>query len=179
MATKKAAPKWTTAQKAAHIQQIKKLTAKLKTENKLENFTAITEEQILEKFKRINSPMIVGQGWSGAIPGGTVNYSVTVYNPDPTASGSLIVHVFVGSGNPDTNTGTFLLNVDSRFPTLTQTAPLGFSLAPGASTTLNFALAVPTGISKTGYLGNSCLMQVSYHDTGKYLDRGCFIFAVT
>jgi hypothetical protein len=122
--------------------------------------------------------MIVGQGWNGAIPGGNVNYSVTVYNPDPTTAIWLFVHVWVGSGNVDANNGTFLLNVDTRFPRLTQTAPTGFSLASGASTTLNFTLAVPAAIQKTGYIGNSCLMQFNWHDTGKYLDRGVFVFVV-
>lgn len=44
-------------QKKEHTEKILKLVAKLKRENKLENFTAITLEQIEEKFKRLNSPM--------------------------------------------------------------------------------------------------------------------------
>lgn len=57
MATKKTFPKWTLAKKKEHTEKILKLVAKLKRENKLENFTAITLEQIEEKFKRLNSPM--------------------------------------------------------------------------------------------------------------------------
>jgi hypothetical protein len=179
MPTEKKTPKWTAKQKKDHIEKIQKLVEKLKRENKLENFTAITPEQIEEKFKRINSPMIVGQGWSNTTPGGTVAYSVTVYNPDPITVGRLFVHVWVGPGNVDPNTGSFLLNVDNRFPRLTQTATLGFSLASGASTTLSFSLAVPSTVQKTGYIGNSCLMQFNWHDIGKYLDRGVFVFDVS
>ena len=172
--------KWTPAQKKEHIAKIQKLVVKFKSENKLENFTAITPEQIEKKFKRINSPMIVSQGWSGTTtPGGTVNYSVYIYNPDPAAANYLFVHVWVGTANVDPITGSFLLNVDNRFSRLTQTAPTGFSMAPGASTMLSFSLAVPSSIQKTGYIGNSCLMQFNWHDTGNYLDRGVFVFAVS
>ena len=179
MATEKKTQKWTPAQKKEHIEKIQKLVEKLKRENKLENFTGITPEQIEEKFNRINSPMIVGQSWGSTTPGGTVPYTVSVYNPDATTAIWLFVHVWVGSGNVDPNTGTFLLNVDTRFPRLTKTATTGFSLAPGASTTLSFSIAVPSTVQLTGYIGNSCLMQFNWHDIGTYLDRGVFVFAVT
>lgn len=171
--------KWTAAQIKDQAEKIKKIVEKHKKENKEENFTAITPEEIDEKFKRVNSPMIVSQGWGGTTPGGSFNYSVGIYNPDPTTASSLYVHVFVGSGNVDPNTGTFLLNVDDRFPRLAGPPAFGQTLAPGASATLNFTIAVPATVQKTVYLGNSCLMQVSYHDTGLYLDRGCFPFTVS
>jgi hypothetical protein len=34
-------------------------------------------------------------------PGGTVNYSVGIYNPDPISYSGLFAHVWVGSGNVD------------------------------------------------------------------------------
>jgi hypothetical protein len=84
-----------------------------------------------------------------------------------------------GSGNVDPVTGTFLLNVDTRFPRLTQPIFDGLTLASGASGTLSFALKVPATVEKTNYLGNSCLMRFNWHDIGTYLDRGVFVFGVT
>ena len=60
--------------------------------------------------------MIISQGWSGTAPGGTVNYNLGVYNPDPIQAIWLFAHVWVGSGNIDRTVGTFLLNVDAPFP---------------------------------------------------------------
>ncbi len=179
MATPKVQIKWTPVQVKEQIQKIQLVIEKQKRENKEEHFTAITPEEIEKKLQRVNSPMIVSQGWGSTTPGGTVNYSVGIYNPDPTTAVWLFVHVWIGSGNVDPTTGTFLLNVDTRFPRLTQPAPTGLTLAAGASATLNFALHVPSTVEKTNYLGNSCLMQVNWHDIGKYLDRGVFVFAVT
>ncbi len=171
--------KWTAADIKNHTKKILEVVAGLKKENKLPNFTGITREEIVKKFTRVNSPMIVSQSWGGTTPGGTVNYNVGIYNPDPTTAIWLFVHVWVGSGNVDPVPGTFLLNADTRFPRLTQPAPLGFSLAAGASTTLSFSLKVPAAVEKTGYIGNSCLMRFNWHDTGTYLDRGVFVFAVS
>lgn len=171
--------KLTAKQIKEQTEKVQAAIAKHKRENKEEHFTSLTAEEIAAKLKRVNSPMIVSQGWSGTTPGGTFNYSVGIQNPDPTSAGSLYVHVWVGSGNVDPTVGTFLINVDPRFPRLTQPPAFGVTLAPGASTTLTFAIAVPAGIQKTVYLGNSCLMQLSYHDVGKYLDRGSFPFNVT
>jgi hypothetical protein len=180
MATSKKAAKWTAAEIQSHIKKIQSITGKLKKENKDGTFTAVSEEDLLKKFNRINSPMIVGQSWNNTAGiGGTINYSVTIYNPDPGTASSLIVHTWVGSGNSDTNTGTFLLNVDTRFPRLVQpSSTIGQSLASGASVTLSFAIKIPASADKTYYLGNSCLFRLDFHDAGTYLDRGAFVFGV-
>ena len=171
--------KLTAAQIKEQTKKVKDAIAKHKRDNKEENFTALSDEEIGDKLKRTKSPMIVSQGWSNTTPGGTFNYSVGLLNPDPTAAASLYVHVWVRSGNADPMVGTFLLNVDPRFPRLTQPGPFGVSLpASGGSTTLNFSIKVPASVEKSNYLGNSCLMQISYHDIGQYLDRGCFPFVV-
>src|SRR5262245_13765277 len=83
----------------------------------------------------------------------------------------LFAHVWVGSGNPDRNVGTFLSNIDTRFPRLTQPTFSGLTLAAGASAILNFTLKIPSSVEKTNYIGNSCLMQFNWHDVGTYLDR--------
>jgi hypothetical protein len=179
MATKRKPKKWTAAQIKEHIKKIQQVVETQKSENKGEHFTAITPEELEKKFKRVNSPMIVSQGWNDAAPGGTINYTLGIYNPDPVQAFWLFAHVWVGSGNVDPTVGTFLSNADDRFPRLTQPAFDGLTLAAGASGSLTFALTVPAGVDKTNYLGNSCLMQVNWHDVGTYLDRGVFVFAVT
>lgn len=171
--------KFTTAQIKGHIKSIQEAIEKHKRENKGDHFTAVTPEEIEKKLKRVNSPMIVSQGWSNTTPGGTFIYSLGVFNPDPTQASSLFAHVWVGSGNVDPTVGTFLLNVDTRFPRLTEPAFVGLTLAAGASATLQFTIKAPSTVEKTNYIGNSCLMQFNWHDIGKYLDRGVFVFAVS
>ena len=171
--------KWTAAQTKAHMEKIQEAVRRHKRENKEEHFTSVTPEEIEKKLKRVNSPMIVFQGWNSTSPGGTVNYSLGIYNPDPNRAIWLFAHAWVGSGNVDPNTGSFLLNVDTRFPRLTQPLFDGLQLAPGASATLTFSMVVPANIEKSNYLGNSCLMQFNWHDIGTYLDRSVFVIGVS
>lgn len=170
--------KFTEAQIKEHIQLIKKIVEKNRKENTGEHFTSVTSDEIKRKLKRVNSPMIVSQGWGSVAPGGTVNYNLGIYNPDPTQAIWLFAHVWVGSGNVDPTVGTFLQNIDTRFPRLTQPAFSGLTLPAGDSTTLNFSLVIPATVERTNYLGNSCLMQFNWHDIGTYLDRGIFVFRV-
>jgi len=37
---------------------------------------------------------------------------------------------------------------------------------------------IPAGVEKTGYFGNTVLLQILFLDVGKYLDRACFFFDV-
>lgn len=162
----------------AEIQKEKK-----KRERTGETFTSLTREQLQEKLRRAESPMIVWQSWSNtAAPGGTINYSVGVSNPDPVPWGSLAVAVSVGNRNPITSNDLFLSETDSRFPTLAQPPTTGFSLGPAgsptASTSFSFTLKIPIGAEKTGYFGNTVLQQLNWHDVGKYLDRAVFFFGV-
>jgi hypothetical protein len=179
MADKSAGKQWSAAEIQQHVTKIQAAIEKIKRENKGEHFTSITPDEIEKKFKRVNSPMIISQGWNSTTPGGTINYSLGIYNPDPAQAIWLFAHVAVGSGNVDPVTGTFLLNVDPRFPRLTQPAFAGLTLASGASAVLSYALKVPATVEKTNYLGNSCLMQFNWHDIGKYLDRSVFVFGVS
>jgi hypothetical protein len=162
-----------------HVKKIREAVEKHRKEKKGEHFTAITPEEVERKLRRVNSPMIVSQAWGPAPPGGNAHYSVGIYNPDPVAVNNLFVHVWIGSGNVDPVVGTFLLNVDPRFPRLTEPPAFGLSLAPGAWSDLTFSIAVPATVQQSNYIGNSCLMQLDWHDMGKYLDRGVFVFQVT
>ncbi|MCH7886649.1 MAG: hypothetical protein IIA58_01655 [Candidatus Marinimicrobia bacterium] len=180
MAAKSKQRKWTATEIKKHIKRIQGV---IKQQERLvkkgENFTSVTPEEIKKKLKRVQSPMIVSQGWNSTQPGGTINYNLGIYNPDATRAIWMFAHVWVGSGNVDPTVGTFLLNVDTRFPRLTQPTFAGLMLSPNASATLSFALKVPTTVEKTNYLGNSCLMLFNWHDVGTYLDRGIFVFAVS
>lgn len=183
MATNKATSKWTPDQIKEHTKKILEvIEQQKKLVKKGEGFTAVTAEDIERKLQRTNSPMIVSQSgsWTGSTPrGGTFTYNLGLYNPDPTQAVWLFTHVWVGSGNVDPTVGTFLLNVDTRFPRLTLPGFAGLTLAPGASTVLNFTMSVPSTVDRTNYIGNSCLMQFNWHDVGTYLDRGVFVFTVT
>ena len=148
-------------------------------EKRGETFTSVSKEEFEEKLKRAESPIIVWQSWNNtAPPTGTINYTVGVQNPDPVGWGNLAVSVSIGNRNPIVSNDQFLTTFDARFPSYAKPATIGFSLAPGASTSQSFALKIPAGIEKTGYFGNSVLLQLSWHDVGKYLDRGIFFFEV-
>jgi hypothetical protein len=144
------------------------------------NFTAPSKRQLRTKLGRHNSPMIVFQSWTGsAAPGGTINYTVGINNPDPVTVIWLFVHVFVGAANAIRNVGDALATVDPRFPRLTLPDFFGLSIAPSVTTSLNFQLSIPGGIEATNYLGNSFLFRADWHDVGTHFDRGVFIFKVT
>jgi hypothetical protein len=171
---------WTEEKIKQHIQRIEQEAEKNRRENKGDHFTSLTPEQIRKKLKRVNSPFITWSGWSDSWRGGTFNYYVGIYNPDPTDATQLFVHVWVGPGNIDPNLSTFLLNVDTRFPRLALPAFPGLTVAPSTAGTLIFALTVPTTVEPTNYFGNSCLMQFgNWNDPGTYLDRHIFIFTVS
>jgi hypothetical protein len=143
------------------------------------NFTAPTTEQLRKKLASAESPMIVGQSWGNATPDGTINYTVWINNPDPVQWFWLFVHVFVGPVNVTPDVGGVVSAADERFPRLTMPRFAGLTLGSGATQSLSFSLAVPAGIQRSNYLGNAILFQPDWHDVGKYLDRGGFVFEVT
>jgi hypothetical protein len=179
MPTKRKQKRFTTAQINEHIRNIQKAIEKHKRENKGEHFTSITPEEIEKKLKRVNSPMIISQAWSNTAPGATFDYTLGIYNPDPAEVDWLFAYVWVGFVNIDSTIGKFLSNVDTRFARMTEPAPFGLTLAPGASAALTFTIKVPAEVEKTNYIGNSCLMQVNWPAIWTYFDRGVFVFAVS
>lgn len=165
--------------------QIKKILHEIEDQKKMfekkgMSFTGLDEEQLRAKLGRARSPMIVAQGWSGSVaPGGTLNYSVSIRNPDPAAWVWLFGHVFVGPANMVPSIGEGLDAIDSRFARLTLPAFPGLSLAANESTSLSYSIPIPTGIAATNYQGNTFLYQADWHDAGDYLDRSTFVFGVT
>jgi hypothetical protein len=176
MATKSKKPKFTAAQIKEQIKRIQSEIEKQKKIAKKDSiFIAPTPEEIEEKLKRVNSPIFYFANWIATVGlGGTFQYRVGIFNPDPTPVSWLYVHVWFGSGNIDRNIGTFLLNVDTRFPRLTEPDALGFTLAPSTAIQVTFNITIPTTVEKTMYIGNSCLMKLDMLDIGTYYDRGSF-----
>ena len=170
--------KRTAAEIMEQTRKILEALEKEKARSKDQHRVHVTAADIEKKLKRANSPMFAGHGWSGASPGGLMLYNVQIWNPDPVEVFFLFVHVWVGSGHADPVIGTFLSNVDTRFPRLTEPVFGGLKLKPSTMATLNFSMAVPAGVPKTNYIGNACLMQLNGLDVGNYLDRSGFVFPV-
>lgn len=142
-------------------------------------FTTLTEEEIRAQLNNRNTPYIYFQAWSGSAPvGGTISYTIGITNPDPVTRYWMYAHVFIGPANMVPDTGIALLNVDPRFPRLTEPAPFGITLAPGGSTTLSFSISIPSGVEPSVYLGNSFLFHGEYHGIGSYYFRCLFPFRV-
>jgi hypothetical protein len=147
-------------------------------EGRGELFTAVTADQLERKLKRSNSPMIVFQSWSGSAPvGGALTYSVGVNNPDPVDHYSLFVHLFVGPANVAPDVSEAVTAVDERFARLTEPAFAGLVVKAGTTEQLDFSIPIPA-VESTNYLGNSILMQSTWHDPAVYLDRSLFVFTV-
>jgi hypothetical protein len=170
-----------TGAKAKHAKTIREEIERRRREagNKKELFTGLTEEQIREKLRRAKSPMIVWQSWTGGVPpGGSINYSLGIYNPDPTQWAWLFNHVFVGAANLAADTDDALAAVDPRFARLTQPDFDGLTIDPGVTKSLSYVVPIPAGIDRTDYLGNSFLFHATWHDKAQYFDRSLFVFKV-
>lgn len=150
------------------------------------DFTALSPDAVEKNLKADKAPFLSGFGWSSQTPaGGLLELRTFIWNSESNPAPNIYVHVWVGSGNIDPAPGTFLLNVDSRFPRLTRPEhpglttgdPHEFPLSPGLKR-LDFALRLPSDLEESTYLGNICLMQLASHDVGRYLGRGVFPFAV-
>jgi hypothetical protein len=168
--------------KAALIKDVLAEVSRLEKEAQKEGriFVGITEEQLKKKLERTKSPMIVGSLWNGTVPaGGTLNYDVYLFNPDPTVAYRLFVHFFVGPGNMVPDSGAALATVDTRFPRLTLPKWIGITLGAQNYWQLAFAVSVPAGIPHTNYLGNAFLFKGNILDVDEVLDRASAIFEVT
>jgi hypothetical protein len=159
--------KFTKAKIKEQIKKIQQALEKEKSRYRDQNLTVIEvkPEDFERKLKRMKSPFIIGQAFTGSAPaGGTINLHVGIWNPDPIPVNLLFVHVWVGSGNVDPVVGTFLLKVDTRFPRLTEPKFPGAGLISSSFHLISFALKVPTGVQKTNYPLNACLMKFNFGD---------------
>jgi hypothetical protein len=151
-----------------------------------QHFSALAQPAVAKRLGAPETPFLGMIAWSKQTPpGGKLDLAVFVFNSDTNPMPDLYIHVWVGSGNIDPNVGTFLLNVDPRFPRLTRPEfpgllvgdPHPFPLQPG-NKRVNFSIDVPSSVEETVYMGNICLMQLASHNIGKYLGRAVFPFAV-
>lgn len=152
---------------------------KEKAKKKGHVFTELDENEIRSKLTRVHTPFINFQSWSSSAPaGGTISYTVGIFNPDPITQSSMFVHLFIGPANPVPDVGAALAQVDDRFPRLSEPQFFGLSLAPSTGSSLSFQVNVPS-VEPSNYLGNSFLFRADWHDVGDYLDRSIFVFQVT
>jgi hypothetical protein len=176
---------FTAAKIKEQIKKIQQAIEKEKSRHRDPNrkFIELTPEGIERKLKRMKSPFIQF-AWiplTSVPAGGTIKYELGVWNPDPIKAYFLFAHVWVGTGFVDPVVSTFLLNVDTRFPRLTEPGWPGAEIDPFTLHAFDFALKVPTGVQKTNYLGSACVIQAKngFLDVGTYLDRAAWPFTVT
>jgi len=143
------------------------------------NFSAPSGAQILDRLQSAHSPMISTLSWNGTSAPGTVNLTVTVFNPDPVPQGSLEVYVFVGPAAVVADTGQALAVADTRFQNLTEPPAFGLTLGPSTTADLNFAVGVPDGIEPSNYMGNVFLFADPLFGVGDVISRADFIFQVS
>lgn len=176
----KAGSKMTEAEIAKNVKLMHEAAEKHKKSlKKGDNFVALDEEEMRKKLGRVNSPVINSMGWGNVAPGGTVNISVGIFNPDPVSQSSLYLHLWVGPGNPIADNALFLLNVDARFPRLGQPPAFGATLPPGGSHNFTFPFKVPSTIEPSTYFCNFVLLRLSGFDVGTIFDRSGLALTVT
>jgi hypothetical protein len=118
-AKKKAKVRRSSAEINRAWQKLEPELAKHKREHEREGetFRSITREEFEAKMKRVNSPMIVLQGWTDpVVPGGTMSLLVGVVNPDSFEWFDLALSVSMGNRNPIASNDEFLTAFDARFP---------------------------------------------------------------
>ena len=148
-------------------------------ERKQLNFTAVDEDALLRKLGRANSPMIVFQSWdTSTSPGGRIDYTFGVHNPDSFGWIWLYGYGYIGPANFVANVGQAVGARDERFANLTRPSFPGQQVAPLTTATSSFSMPIPANIDKTTYQGNTMLFQADWHDVGQYLDRGLWTFDV-
>jgi hypothetical protein len=178
------------------MEQVKTIREAIEKNNERDRRKDATFKQIrpedVEKNVRAGSPFFVASSWDGqAPPGGVINLRTFICNPNhPDLAVSIYVHVWVGTANIDPVVGTFLMNVDARFPRLTRPGPHVLRpgmMAPDTSgwppnvMSLEFNLKLPSEIEETNYLGNIWLLQlggIASIDVGRLLARDSFVFSV-
>lgn len=160
----------------AILEEIKKAQADCEKQGL--TFKGLTEEEIYQKLLRKNSPFIISEGWSQPChPGGSMSYSLQIYNPDAIPQYGLFALAFVGPANLISDVSSALSVIDTRFARLIQPDWPGVSLPnPGAWQSLSFRIPIPVNVERTNYVVNGFLFQI-HPDV--FLDRGYAIIRVS
>ena len=85
-------------------EQIKKIQQAIEEEkSRYQDLTFIAllnPKDIEKKLKRMKSPFLIYQAWTGSVPaGGTVSHNVGVWNPDPTPAFFVLPLSFLSHGS--------------------------------------------------------------------------------
>src|SRR5215212_407207 len=128
-------------------------------------FVSVDEATLVAKLLRANSPIINWMSWNASLPqGGTLPFSVGVFNPDPVTRDSLFVWAFLGPGDMVVDPVRALLTTDTRFPRHQQPAnSSGLSLSANGSSSVSFQIKIPT-IDPGGYAIHGFLYQFNFFD---------------
>jgi hypothetical protein len=144
-----------------------------------ERFEALDKQQLITKLMRdpLESPFFNAQSWGSATPGGSTTYTSFVQNPDPVSySGfSLFGYLFFGPANFIGSSDAALMVLDERFPRFYQRC----GVAANSSTSMTFAIDVPSAVRPGIYVGNCFLVRRSPFDVGNYVDRAAFDLTVS
>jgi hypothetical protein len=142
------------------------------------HFTSATREEIESKIGA-NDPWLSGLGFDDrTTPGGTVNIQVFIDNPGLAAALNLYVHVWIGSGIADPSGDTFVPNVDTRFPRLTEPHFPGLFVNAQSDASLYFKMEIPATVERTHYFVCYCLVTFGGWLPWKVFDRKMVVIEV-
>lgn len=136
-------------------------------------FTSLDDDQLTRKVEgeSSNTPFIYSQSWtSGTSPGASANYTVRVWNPDPTSYFPVYATISFGLGN-FFDVEHAWSGRDKRWPEFSSDRSF---LAAGASHNFSFSYTIPTGLPPGTYNGNCVVWRGQWHDVGNAFDRGSF-----
>jgi hypothetical protein len=139
------------------------------------NFVVRDAPELLEKLRGTNTPSFGSVAFPGGVLSsrspGSFDFSVSFFNPDPTAYIWTYVYVFVGPALLSADVGQALSLRDTRFPTVTMPDYPGVDLQPNSVEYLNVSLPVPKNLEPTNYLVNCFLFFCRIWGVSDYMDR--------
>jgi hypothetical protein len=151
------------------IRSIERTIEKLKKESKGKQFASITSGEIERRLKLANDPFISTISHDDyTSPGGAIEAQIGIYNY--TIGSTMCLHLWVGSGIVDPWGDQILLNVDTRFPRLTDSS--GYI----GQRKVKLTLQVPSTVERTSYLLCFCLLATGFDR--KIFDRYIGVFRV-
>jgi len=165
------------------VEKIQKMLEHYSQQHRTGHFAALGAEELTASLLTENQALtILWQGGPGDAPlpqGSSFVFTLGLHNPGLSPIGYTFAHLWTGRGHADPNISTFLLNVDQRFPTLTEPqTQQGLTIGPDEIKTLDFTVTIPTGVEKTLYTLNTCIMRAHWHGVGEFLARSSFPFLV-
>ena len=135
------------------IRSIERTIARFKKESRGKRFASITSVELERKLA--NDPFIMMLRFdSSTVPGVKIEADLRVANY--TISSRMCLHAWVGSGMVDPWGDTILLDVDTRFPRLTDCS--GYI----GERDIKLTLQIPTSVERTNYFLYFCLLAVGW-----------------